>query len=137
MTETMSKREKYIERLRTFADLLDAEPELEVPYNFGETGIDFFPGDVEGTALIAKIMPTSWKKNDPNNGSYNETYYKLTGSWMGAEVIIVINREGVCERKQVGTEKVVHAYVKAVSEYTEERPVYEYECTSLLAKAVA
>lgn len=137
MTETIDKRQQYIERLRYFADLLEDEPELEIPYQIGTDQMYFYPGDAEATALVAKLMPTSWKKNDPNASSYDASYYKLTGEYVGAEVIVMTSREDVCERKQVGTEKVVHAYVAPVMEYTEERPIYEYECTSLLAKATA
>jgi hypothetical protein len=136
MSETMSKREQYIERLRKLADLLDAEPALEIPDIDPANGIRFFTVGAENTALVAKIFPVSWSKNDPNGSTYDADYYTLTGQWLGVQVRVVSSRQGVCERKQVGTEKVVHAYVKAVQEYTEERPVYEYECTSLLSKAV-
>jgi hypothetical protein len=136
MTETMSKRKEYIKRLRDMANLLEAEADLPLPYSVYKNEITFYTNGSEDTAMVAKLVPTSWSKNDPNTGSYDASYYILTGEFSGAKVTAMSNRKDVCERKQVGTEKVVHAHVKAVPAYTEERPVYEYECTSLLSKAV-
>jgi hypothetical protein len=136
MSETMSKREEYIKRLGDMAYLLQLWPDMPLPYSIYKNETTFYTNNAEDTATVAKFLPTSWSKNDPNTGSYDASYYILTGEFSGAKVTVMSGRENVCERKQVGTEKVVHAHVKAVPAYTEERPIYEYECTSLLSKAV-
>jgi len=133
----MTSRAEYINRLRKMADLLEAESGLILPYQIGKNTISFYPHGVEETARTAKIFPSAWKKNDPAASSYDADYYKLTGAWNGASVVILDDRESVCQRVQVGTEKVVIPAVKAEREKVVERPIYEYKCEPLLAKAVA
>lgn len=132
------ERNEYIDRLRKLADLLESKPELILPYEVQKEAIRFYPHSAEETATTAKLFPSKWTKNDPKASDYHATYYILTGKFSGAKVHITTGRDEVCERVQVGTEKVIHAYVEAIPEHTEERPVYEYECREpLLAKAVS
>ena len=133
----MTSRTEYIDRLRKLADLLEAEPDLILPYKIGKLEVVFYPTGATETAQTAKLLPTSWAKNDPNASSYDADYYKLTGEWAGVILTIIEDRYAVCKRVQVGAEKVVHAAVKAKPQMVEERPVYEYQCEPLLAKAVA
>lgn len=133
----MSNRTEYIDRLRKLADLLEATPDLILPHQFGKHDLTFYPFGVVETATTARLFPTSWTKNDPNKSAYDAGYYVLTGSWEGMPVKVIEDRATVCERVQVGTEPVVVPAVEAQPETIEERPVYEFKCEPLLAKAVA
>ena len=133
----MTSRTAYIDRLRKLADLLEASPDLILPYNVHQGGISFYPTGAAETALTAKLLPTGWTKNDPNKSSYDADYYRLTGKWEGVRLTILELRSAVCERVQVGVEEVVVPAVEAAPETVVERPVFEYRCEPLLAKAVA
>jgi len=133
----MTNRTEYIDRLRKLADLLEAEPELILPYTVEKDDIQFYPRGAAETAQTAKLLPTGWEKNDPNASEYDANYYRLTGKWEGARITILELRAAVCERVQVGIEIVAVAAVEAAPESVEERPVFEYRCEPLLAKAVA
>jgi len=133
----MSTRTEYINRLRKLADLLEATPDLILPYEIGRQRITFYPSGAAETAQTARLLPTSWQKNDPNASPYDADYYRLTGKWEGAELTIIEFRTSVCERVQVGTETVTVPAVEAAPETVEERPIYEYICEPLLAKAAA
>jgi hypothetical protein len=128
----VNAREEYIARLRKLADLLEETPGLIMPYDINKDEIRFFPSGAKETAATARLFPSSWSKNDPKKSTYDASYYKLTGAWEGVAVVVLEDRAAVCERVQVGTTVVEH---EAAEAYTEERPVYEYECSPLLAKA--
>ena len=133
----MSPRTEYIDRLRKIADMLEATPELILPYIIRHGEIHFYPHGAVETAATAKLLPTGWTKNDPTASAYDADYYKLTGSWEGITLTVLENRSAVCERVQVGTEKVIVPAVKASRATVEERPIWEFKCEPLLAKAVA
>jgi hypothetical protein len=86
---------------------------------------------------VAKHFPSAWAKNDPNASDHDAMLYKLEGRWEGIPVRVITSRDGVCQRVQVGTELVIIPAVEAAPETVEERPVFEYQCEPLLAKAVA
>ena len=132
----MTSRTEYIDRLRKLADLLEAKPELILP-DITKSTIKFWCEDAAQTAETAKLMPTGWAKNNPTTSGYDADYYRLTGNWEGASVVVVALRSDVCERVIVGTETVTVPAVKAALETVVQRPVYEYQCEPLLAKAVA
>ena len=132
----MSTRTDYVGRLRKLADLLEATPDLILPDITKDT-IKFFCFDAAQTAATAKLMPTGWAKNDPNSSNYDASYYVLTGQWAGFSVVIAALRTDVCERVQVGTETVTVPAAEAVPETVVVRPVYEWQCAPLLAKAAA
>lgn len=132
----MTSRTEYIDRLRKLADLLESTPDLILPYGVEKGEIIFYPFGAAETASTAKLFPTGWQKNDPNRSDYDAQYYRLTGSWEGVKVTITENRGAVCERVQVGTETVTVPAVEAQPETVVERPVYEFKCEPLLAKAV-
>jgi len=132
----MNTRTEYIDRLRKLADLLESTPDLILPQAIQKTSIQFFPLGAAETALTAKLLPTGWKKNDPNESKYDADYYILTGKWEGVSLTILETRNVVCERIQVGKETVTVPAVEAAPETVVERPVYEFKCEPLLAKAV-
>ena len=132
----MNARTEYIDRLRKLADLLEATPDLQLPFSVGEDEIQFFPYGAAETANTARLFPSGWSKNDPNESSLDASYYILTGKWEGAIVTVLESRSSVCERVQTGTESVIVPAVEAVPETVVERPVYEFKCEPLLAKAV-
>jgi hypothetical protein len=139
-TETenhMTERTAYIDRLRKLADLLDATPDLILPHDVREGEISFYPTGAEETATTARLLPSGWKKNDPNSSSFDTKYYQLTGMWEGVKLSILEYRAAVCTRVQVGVETVTVPAVEAAPEMTMEYPIFEYKCEPLLAKAVA
>ena len=133
----MSARTDYVGRLRKLADLLEATPDLILPHSVEKDEIAFYPYGAAETARTAKLLPSSWAKNDPNASDYNAAYYVLTGEWEGVKLTIIESRNAVCERVQVGTKRVLVPAVKASHASSVVRPVYEYRCAPLLAKAVA
>ena len=133
----MSARTEYVARLRKLADLLEATPDLIFPYNVSPHEITFLPSGAAETAVTAKLLPSSWAKNDPNKSDYDATYYVLTGEWLGVKLTIIESRKAVCERVRVGTERVTVPAAEAIPETVVSRPVYKWQCEPLLAKAVA
>ena len=133
----MNARTEYIGRLRKLADLLEAKPDLILPQSVRSDEIMFLPNGAAETAQTARLLPTSWAKNDPHASDYDAKYYKLTGEWEGVEIIVLESRNAVCERVQIGFETVAVPAVEAAPETFEERPVYVFRCEPLLAKAVA
>ena len=127
----------FHESLRAIADLMEAHPDLPLP-RLGDEFATFHYWGNDPQILLdwTKNIGGSFAKNDPKKGSYDRDYYVLTGSKKlgGLTPKILAQRSAVCERVQTGTQKIVHARVaavKAIPEYTEDRPVYSFDCVPL------
>lgn len=132
--------------LRAVADLIEAHPDLPVPYtshfnhcpetaelkwylhlahNDPATG-----GDKARTIITA--LGGTWAKD---LDSTDDTA-RFTQTREGLDLSIVVRREQVCTRRVVGTETVTipaQPAAEAVPERTETRDVVEWDCGSLLA----
>ncbi|GAB3863491.1 hypothetical protein GCM10028801_31240 [Nocardioides maradonensis] len=85
---------------------------------------------LQRASIIRRAIGGKWEKL--YRGDTFELNQQITEH---LQVRIITQRDQVCERRQIGTETVVVPAVEAQPERTEERPVYEYECSdSLLAK---
>jgi hypothetical protein len=85
---------------------------------------------------IARALGGRWEKNDPEANTFDELYYTLTSAIVvgGRPVQILCSRNDVCERIEVGREKVIvpaKEAQEAEPEREEERPVYRFECRPL------
>jgi hypothetical protein len=131
-------RREYIEGLRKLADLLDATPDLPTPFLSGDTitWSDYY--DAAEVARLSSLVPGRMLKNDPNEGGYDATYYRLTSNVKYGPFKLVVSsyRSTVCEKVQTGTKVVEVPPVEAAPGRVEEVPVFEYVCSPLLAKAV-
>lgn len=92
---------------------------------------------VERFRALAKAIGGRWEKNDPNKGSFDDSYYTFTSvNRIGtAQVRLCMDRNMICERVQVGTETVTIPAVEAEPERVVEKPIFERECKPLFANA--
>lgn len=137
-TET-ERRAHFTAGLRALADLLDAHPELELPYDGYRSPISVIPygaqAQREQLAAWAKALPGEKKKDA------RDTQFYLTGSLHGLEVRLICTRDDVCERVVTGTRQVVieEADPAAVAALPKVRRVetvedVEWRCGSVLAE---
>jgi hypothetical protein len=92
---------------------------------------------VESFRLVAKTIGGRWAKNDPKKSAYDDIYYTYvneTANIAGLRIVLIMDRNLICERVQVGTEKVVVPAVEAQPEKVIEKPIYETECKPMFAK---
>ena len=85
---------------------------------------------------VARAIGGRWAKNDPKSSRYDDASYTFTNETVtigGAKVLLLMERDTVCERIPVGsTTKVIPAR-EAQPERIEEEIVYVRECKSLFA----
>lgn len=126
----INPREAYILRLERTANLLKQNPEIPAP-SVGTYGVMWHlytweHEDVRAVAAtIRRLLGGKWdKKADEGRGRMEFTHddYKIT-----------VDREAVCTRRIVATEKVTLPAVKAQPARTVEREVVEWDCEPLLA----
>lgn len=138
---------EYTEALHKLAEFIDEHSDLfgthyginHIAINgAGDLGIHSptFWGDVDGAeekanmrAIIRALGGTFDKEFSGSN-----LYLRRKGFLGFFNVVIYANREGVCERKVVGTKTVEHARVAAVPAFTETVEEVEWECGTLLGE---
>lgn len=135
-------RVEYIEGLRALADLLEANPGLELPYHGSSTDMLIVPSRGTQRAVLA-----SWARALPGRKSKgaNNNLYQLSGALRGLKLQVLCSRDEVCEKRVLRTETVTETvpdpeYVAAAPlvERETEREVVEWICTpSILAGAEA
>lgn len=131
-------RAEYVAGLRTLADLLEQQPDLQLPAT-GRTTAVYVIADGDQKAQLAdwaRAM-TGRKTKDAS-----DAYFSLEGKVGGLDVIVIANREDVCERVVVGTRDVVEeapdpeavaALPKTTVTRTEE--IVEWRCSPVLGGA--
>lgn len=140
-------RAAYTAGLRQLADVLDANPDVPLPYHGSGTpmGLNFLAGADPKSALAAAVraFPCDFAKNSPD-GSFGSQYYQLTGTLHGLKVALTAYRDAVCERVVTGTRGVTEtvpdpdvADTRPMVERTRTVEDVEWRCTPLLAEAVA
>jgi hypothetical protein len=95
---------------------------------------------VERFRAASRALGGRWHKNDPKLNSYEDTYYTFTHDLptvADLTIVLRMQRDVICERVQVGTEKKVIPAVEAQAEQVVDAPVYERECKPLFAKTEA
>ncbi|MEV0968475.1 hypothetical protein [Microtetraspora glauca] len=100
----MSDRAEYIKGLRALADILEAHPELPLPYEGDDASLNFIEGNAEeerrGAAVFARVMPGTVRKEPRGE------YFDLFAEIHGVRVQWIARRENVCERVVTGTREV-------------------------------
>ena len=138
----LTPRQQHIKELRDLLNLLEANPAIGMPSDFGTSAwsrVTFMPSNAVDAANLVKALGGRWEKNDPNKSEFDATYLRMKAK-LGLElhVEVLVSREGVCEKKVVGTEKkkVERVVVKQVTEEVyEDVDVIKFECKSLMSLA--
>jgi hypothetical protein len=92
----------------------------------------------------ARVIGGRWAKNDPKKSAYDDENYIFTHAFglpvpesdvdEVIEIRLIMPRDLVCERVQVGTEEKVVPAVEAQPERVEKVPVFERDCKPLFAE---
>ena len=136
--QPVDPRVEYIAGLRALADLLEQNPDLEPPYHGFATDMLIIPrrGQRAVLAAWARALPGRKQKDPVDN------LYRLSGALRGLKLMVVCNREEVCEKRVLRTETVTETvpdpvYVAAAPlvERETELEIVEWVCTpSILAE---
>jgi hypothetical protein len=102
----MTDRTEYTKGLRALADILDAHPEVPLPYHGREgTPLAIYHlnrKDETRAAFLASVRAFPGRKEkDANDGTY-----RVAATLHGVRVEVVAYRETVCERVVTGTREV-------------------------------
>lgn len=124
--EEMTERQRMIENIRHYADLLQTHPNLPIPWSMHESAYL-----TEEDARIARRGIYGWTKHNTRESSYI-TYSKVIGGdgerWgQGTFTLeITVNKEdSQCQRVQTGTR-----HVEGYSVEAHDEPVYTWRCDS-------
>lgn len=148
MSTTTTTRIDYTAGLRALADLLDAHPEIRLPFEGTEMPISW---GVHGTyvpegkdvpeevADLARLLVPGTRTKD-----VDDSYYRLRGNLHGLRTEVWALRDSVCERVVTGTREVTTevpdpdalAAVPTVT-VTETVETVEWVCAPLLAPVSA
>lgn len=133
-------RAEFIAGLRAFADLLEQNPDLRLPYHGASTEMLIFPtygGDQRAElARWARLLPGLKQKRAHGDK------FDLAANLRGLKLLICCDRDQVCEKRVIGVETVTEtvpdpdalASVPLV-ERTTEREIVEWVCSpSILAE---
>ena len=138
------KRAEYTKGLRALADLLDANPDLDLPWEgshpqYGTLSVITLAD--EGAAQIAawaKALPGTKKKE------VRDTHFYLKGSLHGLHMRVIANRDQVCRRVVTGTREVTEEVpdpeaLASVPTVTVTKTVEDVEwvCEPILGEQVA
>lgn len=136
--QVVTPRQQFLYELRGILDLLESNPDLPLPQDVGASAwsrLSWYPANAREAATLMKALGGRWQKNDPHKSEFDATYLHMT-SQLGRElhVDVLVSREGVCEKKVVGTERRKVEKVTKTEVY-EDVPVVEFECKSLMSLA--
>jgi len=137
------------ENLRVLADLIEAHPDLPLPYvtaySSGQTEAAWYlhildlQGDLpEQKAVAARIVSTlggKWAKHEDG-----DCFRFTQRRWDGLVLQVTVNRAAVCERVVTGTHEVTMPATDARPAEPERVETVEdvtWVCSSLLAEPVA
>lgn len=133
---TDADRPGYIAGLRQLADILEAHPDLPLPYG-GTTTSELLwiansrQDHKQVAATFARTIPGVVAKQPRG------TDLDLIGRIAGLHVQLIVDRDAVCERVVVGSETVTvpaRPATEATPEQTETREVVEWRCASILTE---
>lgn len=139
-TVTSDPRTEYTAGLRMLADLLDAHPDLGLPFNGTSMPLTVLVTGKENQkgklAAWAKALPG---KKSKKSAGVDGDLFKVVASLRGLKVMVLADRDEVCERITTGVRKVTKevpdpqalAKVPTVT-VTEEVETYEWICKPIL-----
>lgn len=133
-----STREEVIAGFQAYVDLLRAHPEMPVTYPLKltlwvhRTSWDAPDDRPEKLAAVLRALPGAYTRKPDASGTMT-----WEGWLHGLAVDVVVDRDAVCERVQVGEETVEHEateeqVIPAREAWTETVPVYEWRCGPVL-----
>ena len=134
MTDTET-RTNYTAGLRALADLLDANPDLPLPYTGRGSALNWIEYDKASAARFAHLIPGTVTKTARGDS------IDLEGQIAGLKVCFIASREAVCERIITGTHEITTPARPALNlpaepEHTETVEDVQWVCSSLLAESV-
>lgn len=133
-------RAEYTKGLRALADLLDANPDLKLPYegSTGELLVILTSEDDQKAALAAWARALPGEKRKDVRGATFDLY----GSLHGLRLQVIASRDQVCRKVVTGTREVTKTIpdpsveVPTV-EVTETVETVEWVCEPILGERVA
>lgn len=148
ITTENDTRTEYIQGLRQLADILDANPDLPLPYAMGTDGefdsdrATFYLHSKADMVTFARCFPGPLSKEvDDRSEHYG---FSLKGSLRGLHLLASVARSEVCTRRVVATREVEVTKpdpdaVAAVPTITVTETVedVEWDCLPLLAERVS
>lgn len=134
-----AKRAAYISGMRKYLDLLEAHPELDLPFEGVQIELLVTPSrrkePAEQAEIFARLIPGRVDKQPSANGAY----MYLLASIDGLKLRMILNRADVCERVVVGTREITTkapdpAALAAlpVVEQTVTEEIVEWRCLPIL-----
>jgi hypothetical protein len=141
-----ARRAAHIAGLRRLATTLEAHPGLPLPWEGSHAPLTFhfLSGDARANlAAAARALPcASWAKGTREYGELGGSYFDLHGEVLGLKVMLIADRETVCERVVTGKREVTEmlpdpdliAAIPLVP-VTREEDIVEWTCGSVLAPA--
>jgi len=137
----MTDRLAYTKGLRQLADILDANPDLPLPYTGDLSSLNWIEVSRENdeirdsARLFARLIPGTITKTP------RDDVVDLIGHIAGLKVCFIAAREAVCTRVVTGTHEVTTPATPAMPatepqpERTETVEDFEWICSPLLADA--
>lgn len=132
------KRAEYIRGMRALMDVLEANPEIPLPYHGTMTAVAVYfnglPDAKQLLAAAAKAIPCSWEKKTSESGEYD--WLELHGNLHGLRLVLEAFRDDVCERIVLGTEdREVEEVVQpaVIRKITKPVEVVEWRCAPLMS----
>jgi hypothetical protein len=141
-SQEIERRSSYTAGLRALADILDAHPELPLPYSGTAAPIAVFAYDREHVATFARLLPgTVEKVYEDDDLTFG---FRLCGQFGGVKFEVIAPRAEVCTRVVTGTREVTREVpdpkaLAAVPTTTVTETVEDVEwvCSPLLAPVSA
>lgn len=118
---------QYADSLRQIADFFEQHTDISLPHNGAEFSY-FTANSKKDAARLIRALGACKKEYD----TAYEGSFVITKMFGDIQFMAVLNREAVCERKQVGTRPVPETILPAREEQiiaAHEEPVYEWRCS--------
>ena len=130
-------RDEYTAGLRELADILDAHPDVPLPFS-GRAGEDFplriylFGLSKEDVVTAVRAFP------GPKTKEFSGDYARMGVTLHGLSIVLMPHRETVCTKRVVGTRTVVTPAAPARSAtpaHIVKEDIVEWDCHPFLAEA--
>lgn len=139
----MTDRTEYTRGLRALADLLDAHPEVPLPFHGTSSPIRIYhlSGADQRAEFLATVRAFPGRKSKEARDGYG--YFDVEAALHGLTIQITANRSTICERVVTGTREVTREIpdpdaLAAVPTTTVTETVEDvrWDCRPLLAEPV-
>lgn len=117
----IEQRINFIDGLRAMADFLEQHPQVEVPYSVCGS---VYAEDAEQARAMTHLSGHWSKSYSDYNVSYTKRFTEGSQYIGSVRLEVLVQREQVCERVQVGTKHIEAQVIEAHDE-----PIYEWICS--------